>query len=259
MILKKTSSILSLWALCWSPAYAIANPTEFQSTIEKEKDNFGNLVDVRYLHLSAPPILQQSPTIAQYHWIWKKLDVLPKEPLEIIMSCPIANTGKVGRFCKAKNEPYNSPLSSVAISVLSRSKPNFPMFESVSAAVANGPERRVSFPLILDPSTKPVIDITSGRIVHPSQIKFTKGGGNYYPARALRREIEGKLTMDCQVQVDFSIICNAVQFDPQEHFNLFEKVADTVSIYSKVSEKLSDGSSSSGARTRMILNFKIPK
>ena len=82
--------------------------------------------------------------------------------------------------------------------------------------------------------------------------------GNSYPARALRAEITGHQTIECQVQADGSVICRSVAFDPPENAPFCAGVAEGLFRNVTVTGTRADGGPVAGVRFRFPVNWTIP-
>lgn len=248
-------TILGLAGLC-NPC--VASATEMQFAIKKVTEFVGYEIEVEDYQLPEPPVLSKSPTLAQYHLIWKVLEHLPPEVTRLNVSCQITDLGQVNLgSCEPEAGLYPSERDDLASLLIIAGAPVLPEFEAAPSSRKIG--RQISFPLNIDRSTRPLIDLTTGRVVDRSLIKMTNERQNVYPSGAFRAEAQGKLTLDCQVQSDYSIICTSTHFDPPENFKYFAHFGDELSKYSKVSEQLTDGSNSAGVRSTITVKFTLPR
>lgn len=245
-------TLLGLAGLCYP---CVASATDLQFEVKTVTNPLGKKIDVRSYQLPEPPAFSQTPTLAQYHLISKLLEDFPPELVKVNVSCRINEDGRVElSLCGPESGRYDDPQIKLVRLLIFAGAPVLPEFEPVPSPSKFG--RQITFPLAIDRSKLPVIDLTTGRAVPRSLISFTQQPRASYSSRALRAGAQGTLTMDCQVQSDYSIICAATHFDPPENLIYFEHHDDQWSQYGKVSEQLTDGSNSAGVRTTMNISFK---
>lgn len=248
-------TLLGLVGLCYP---CVASATDLPFEVKTVTNPLGKKIDVRSYQLPEPPAFSQTPTLAQYHLISKLLEDFPPELVKVNASCRINDDGRVDlSLCGPESSRDDDRQRKLVRLMIFAGAPVLPKFEPLPSPSKF--VRQITFPLAIDRSKLPVIDLTTGREVPSSLISFTNPLHELYPSHALRAEIGGRLTMDCQVQSDYSIICSATNFDPPENFSYFERYDDVLSKYSKISEQLTDGSNSAGVRTTMRITFKTPK
>lgn len=105
------------------------------------------------------------------------------------------------------------------------------------------------------------VDLTTGPLVDIAQINFLSGNTMkvaHYPTKALREGLEGTQLVECQVQVDRSIICRSKAFDPPENGPYFVREGSNLLRDAIAREQLKNGSSSVGVRFQIRLRWRLP-
>ena len=103
----------------------------------------------------------------------------------------------------------------------------------------------------------PQVDLGAGPLVNLLQIPAIMDaiqsgkahiGSDDYPLRALWESKAGRLTLECQVQADLSVICHQAAFDPPENAPYFADFARQAFLSVKVGATLLNGTSAVGVR-----------
>ena len=122
--------------------------------------------------------------------------------------------------------------------------------------------RTVRLNLAIPEVKSPSVDLATGPFVEAQQLILASGGSGVgssnYPSRALRREAEGDMELECQVQIDLSVICRSISFEPAEHFDLFARAGERLFDGVSVEAETKDGSDARGVRFRRKVLWRIP-
>jgi periplasmic protein TonB len=85
----------------------------------------------------------------------------------------------------------------------------------------------------------------------PSSQDFNR----YYPQRAVQREQEGRVVLDCIVSADGRIACTVASEEPSGWG--FGEAALRISRNFRAAAQTSDGRPTSGGRTRVPITFRL--
>jgi protein TonB len=94
-------------------------------------------------------------------------------------------------------------------------------------------------------------------ITNPTWIERPSGRdfARYYPERALERERQGRVILDCVVASDGRISCSVSSEDPTGWG--FGEAAQRISRHFRMSPRLEDGRPTEGGRVRVPINFRL--
>lgn len=97
------------------------------------------------------------------------------------------------------------------------------------------------------------------RIVNPLWITLPAPDAmaDAYPARAKRRNLGGRVTLDCIIGGDGMISCSVLSENPQGFS--FGDAALHLSSYFRIAPTLADGSSSAGRFVTVMFTFALPE
>ncbi|QZD95468.1 energy transducer TonB [Qipengyuania gelatinilytica] len=121
--------------------------------------------------------------------------------------------------------------------------------------------RFVEFDLAVPEVSSGPIDLTSGPLVdHKQFLDYITDEYKHlsYPARALRRGLSGVQTLECQIQMDTSVICRSIDFTVPEAHGIFAAATKRFFRNARISSKLDDGSDQRGARFRVPIRWSLP-
>lgn len=77
-----------------------------------------------------------------------------------------------------------------------------------------------------------------------------------YPSRAAREGVGGRVQLDCSVLANQSMACSVASETPSDMG--FGRAALSLSSSYRANPTLTDGASSTGARTRIVVQFQPP-
>lgn len=124
--------------------------------------------------------------------------------------------------------------------------------------------RKVRLTLHVDAiAPPPRIDLSRGPLVDstllPELAAAIAAGkaGLDYPEAAMLDEVQGRMTLECQVQADLSLICKMAAFDPYGSAYYFREMAKGAFSRIRVRPKLENGESAIGVRTRILFRMMI--
>lgn len=183
------------------------------------------------------------------------------EAQRVTVTCPINIDGQISLFSCTDGGPSGEDRAFAlrVVRVLGTAD-NLPTFRELPPDHAYL-ERNVILTFDVPALAAPQVDLTTGPMVEPEMVGLTPDRGsvlNSYPSRALRQEAEGDMRVECQIQSDLSLICQALSFDPPEHFDLFERSAIAVFRNATIEPTLKDGTDARGVRWRRKVAFRIP-
>jgi hypothetical protein len=122
--------------------------------------------------------------------------------------------------------------------------------------------RRVALQVRIPELDRPDIDLTTGSLVELKELTFLGPNSvvrtSDYPSKALIERKEGLQTIECQIQIDHSIICRTAAFDPPGNEPYFEETAEQIYKQATVERRLKSGANASGVRFRQKLRWKVP-
>ncbi len=291
MIRKTTTTLfaVTLGLAAAAPAAADTPP------IAAHLDRVGHPYATQTFELGAQVLPPQSPTIA---WRYRITSIAGGSvpaytaPLE----CEIADNGTIRPASCGPAQPMGLQ-GGIAALLLRQSDwfahaPKFPVIDRVKAGTAlqiSGQSvpyyadragggfpppakppfyRLVHLTISVPAITAPTVNLAAGPLVDraklPAVIAALRDGRagidtNDYPSGALRANISGRETAECQVQADLSLICHLAAFDPPEGAQYFADSAGDFFAGIHVDPQLAGGGSSVGARFRMAISWKIPQ
>lgn len=119
--------------------------------------------------------------------------------------------------------------------------------------------RRVDMVLEVPEIPAPKVDLSSGPLVETSLIDMPLNtyAGSHYPSRALRKELEGLMTVECQIQIDLSVICRQLSFEPAENASAFRNAERRIFRRATPKAQLKDGTDARGVRFQSQLKFQL--
>lgn len=257
---------------------ALADPP-----IETPKDSSG--APFRTQTYEAAPIelsLQILPIAERYRWAAKWGGSIPA--LNSNLTCEIADDGTIKYTTCEADSLSNREQQLAMVVVRASSSSAFPRFSAIdraalrlgpvgadplwsklvhfTAAPGNEPPffRLVRLAVVID-RVPLIVDLTTGPLVDAAQIDIQAGRAMrvvHYPVRALRDERQGVQIVECQVQVDRSVICRGTSFDPPENAPYFIDEAANLFRGAIVKDQLKDGRSAIGARFQTKLRWTLP-
>jgi TonB family protein len=125
---------------------------------------------------------------------------------------------------------------------------------SANTAAANPPPVQVAAtqPVSAPPTTRATPRPTVQWAQRPSARRYSEA----YPARALREGMGGRVELNCSVRSNQTLSCNVASESPAGLG--FGQAALSVAQSYRASPGLSDGSSSTGAEARIVVQFQAP-
>jgi len=135
-----------------------------------------------------------------------------------------------------------------------RPPPPPPPEQRVPPPDLSAPPTPTPIPVAVDPPPAPPTPavLTGMRwLERPSAQDFSR----YYPRRALDREQEGRVTLDCLVAADGRISCTVISEDPSGWG--FGEAAIRISRNFRAAAQTDDGRPTSGGRTRVPITFRL--
>lgn len=226
--------------------------------------------------------LQVLPIAERYRQATKWGGSIPALNTSVV--CEIADDGAVKRTtCEADswlNREQQLAMRVVRASLLS-ALPKFPAIDRAALklaprgadplwsklihyAAARGdtpPFFRVVRLAVRVDETPLAVDLTAGPLVDAAQIDVESGRAMQvanYPVRALREKRQGTQTVECQVQVDRSVICHSASFDPSKNAAYFVGEAESLFRGAIVKGQLKNGRNSVGVRFQTKLRWVLP-
>lgn len=201
-----------------------------------------------------------NPTIADLYRHRAELLRLAPGPVTARVLCPIDLSGRIlvpvascTFYCEKTEEASCSrTLPNV---LLDNETIDWPSFR-----VSNDRElaRFAVAELRLDVPPPPDVDLSQGELVDRLAVVDADVEASVdYPLQALRAGAEGKMTMICQVQNDYSVICTLSRFDPPRLARYFEVSAMELGARLRAKPQLSDGSSTIGKRFEWSAAFDM--
>ena len=181
-------------------------------------------------------------------------------PDTFAVSCHIPRDGRIWSFnCFGADamQRYSPEMAAARRLEVFAEAPVFPPLARGNESVI----REVRYLLRFAKPAPPPIDLEKGPLVPIAQIQGLRRrlGEMDYPPRALREERQGVQTVECQVQVDHSLICRGVAFDPPENGPVFAEAAHRMFMPFPVKPQLTDGTPSVHARFQTRVRWAIPK
>lgn len=205
---------------------------------------------------------------------------------EAVLTCEVADDGHVEReSCEAGS--WFDELQLLAMR-LARAAPEaqFPRFPAIDrAALGLAPRggfalwsrlldhglaaprggtppffRLVHLPVVVRQAEAPLVDLGTGPVVEKALVVFESEGNGQridYPARAIREDVQGVQTVECQVQADRSVICHEIAFEPPGSAGYFSQAPLQVFRHAVVADRLGDGNDAIGARFRFLLRWVL--
>lgn len=149
-----------------------------------------------------------------------------------------------------------------ATNTASSSNSGGPVSLSPTELASNAPGASVSIPPA--PTTSPATPASTtvrpaapaGRVTWASR-PSARRIADLYPARAARDGLGGRVQLDCLVQPNQSVICTVASESPANMG--FSRAALAASTSYRANPYLSDGTSSSGSRARIAVQFQPPQ
>ncbi len=134
-----------------------------------------------------------------------------------------------------------------------RPPPPPPPEQRVPPPDMSAPPTPTPIPVAVDPPPAPPSPVLTGMVwlQRPSSQDFNR----YYPSRAMEREQEGRVMLDCLVSADGRIACTVVSEDPTGWG--FGEAAIRISRNFRAAAQTSDGRATTGGRTRVPITFRL--
>ena len=135
-----------------------------------------------------------------------------------------------------------------------RPPPPPPPEQRVPPPDLSAPPTPTPIPVAVDPPPAPPTPAVLTGMVwlqRPSSQDFNR----YYPPRALEREQEGRVMLDCLVDAGGRISCTVISEDPTGWG--FGEAALRISRNFRAAAQTSDGRPTSGGRTRVPISFRL--
>lgn len=205
-------------------------------------------------------------TIASRYFGWLLIDQDGPKNGVARVGCRIDDSGKVAvlsdcRFsCEDEDISHNSYCGGKVARLIDINSIEWPEFPAIDDKLKRRKVQRWAVAtILLDPQNRPQVDLSQGEMVEISAVVDVDAKHIFfdYPARAVRANAGGRLTLLCQIQLDLSSICQMEGFDPPENAHLFGTSAESLSRRLGAREKLPDGTSSVGKRFKFYANFRI--
>ncbi|HVY85021.1 MAG TPA: energy transducer TonB [Caulobacterales bacterium] len=134
-----------------------------------------------------------------------------------------------------------------------RPPPPPPPEQRVPPPSLDAPPTPTPIPVAVDPPPAPPSPVLTGMVwlQRPSAQDWSR----YYPSRAMDRNQEGHVTLDCAVDAGGRISCTVLSEDPQGWG--FGEAALQISRRFRAAAQTSDGRPTSGGRTRVPITFRL--
>src|SRR5262245_9193093 len=134
-----------------------------------------------------------------------------------------------------------------------RPPPPPPPEQRVPPPDLSAPPTPTPIPVAVDPPPAPPSPVLTGMVwlQRPSGQDFNR----YYPPRAMEREQEGRVVLDCLVDAGGRISCSVISEDPTGWG--FGDAAVRISRNFRAAAQTSDGRPTSGGRTRVPITFRL--
>lgn len=134
-----------------------------------------------------------------------------------------------------------------------RPPPPPPPEQRVPPPDLSAPPTPTPIPVAIDPPPAPPSPVLTGMqwLQRPSSQDFNR----YYPSRAMEREQEGRVILDCLVSADGRIACSVISENPTGWG--FGEAAVRISRNFRAAAQTSDGRPTSGGRTRVPITFQL--
>lgn len=242
-----------------SPAYANPEqvPGEPKIEIKRVSPYPGKVYTQHFSDAGTIKVEHPKGSIADFHRISRGFSGnLPEA--SIPAKCMIRPSGLVVFNCKPHRKLTDAEAVSFTVGTSSQFMEGAPKFRMLTGADI-GIIRTADIVFQIPKITFPLTDLTSGPLVSREEVVLnsTRNFVQNYPRRALRAEAQGKQTVECQVQSDFSIICRSLDFDPPIHHDLFRSSARNLGRSEKAQPLLKNGQPSKGVRFRMAVVYKL--
>ena len=184
---------------------------------------------------------------------------LPAQTVPVV--CTINRSGIVLlNSCRGEGELSAEQRIALNIATVAGQSAGFAQYRALPDGYADL-NRTVTLTLATPAIAAPEVDLTTGPLVEPGNVDIDLNRlyrANSYPSRALRQEVEGNMLIECQIQIDLSVICRMTNFDPPEHAGLFEPTVDTMSRRMRPGALLKDGTDARGVRFPLRILWRIP-
>lgn len=134
-----------------------------------------------------------------------------------------------------------------------RPPPPPPPEQRVPPPDLSAPPTPTPIPVAVDPPPAPPTPMLTGAVwlERPGARDFDR----YYPPRAMEREQEGRVMLDCLVSADGRIACSVASEDPSGWG--FGEAAIRISHSFRMAAQTSSGQPTSGGRIRVPISFRL--
>lgn len=194
-----------------------------------------------------------------YHAFDGRSEDLPAQTVPVV--CTINHRGMVLlNSCHGEDELSAEQRTALNIATVSGRDVAFPKYRALPDGFASF-NRTVTLTLSIPAIAAPKVDLTTGPLVEPGTVDIDLNRlyrANSYPSRALRQEVEGDMLIECQIQVDLSVICRMTGFDPPQHAGLFAPTVNTMTRRMRPGALLKDGTDARGVRFPLRILWRIP-
>ena len=264
----------SLGMLLWAMLGGVAPSEQAAASAPPVVKKKGLLTGQKYLEqswlggdLTVP--MGRLSVAEKYYWFGRTNLAMPTE---LAVRCQLAADGTVEKYmCNLDGEDAD-PLRGFLVA-----EADAGLSAAIALGVFDGPTpfptaknyggqlfvRWVRYRLKFEAEESGKIDLNTGPLVSFTQLQGLQAGlgaldERLYPARAMREQKGGFQTIECQVQSDYSIICNAAGFEPAENGPLFQGAAVHFLRKTRAAEKLVNGQNSAGVRFRLRIRWTLP-
>lgn len=257
------ASLFPFFAACLAGCVAIPKAPPGEPVIVEQSAFVGPPVYAqRFSEQGVYPVSGLSMTIAEnYALFGARKEAFPAQTIPV--RCRIANNGDVSLSgCSSRSD---DPLTDEQLAALVTARSfgqvsDFPVYRELPED-SKPVQRTVDLTLETPPIAAVSVDLSSGDMVDFRLVnipRFEERLAASYPSRALRREIEGEMVMECQIQIDRSVICRTIAFSPSEHSKIFDRVIQRISTRVTSAAQLRDGTDARGVRFQRRVLWRIP-
>jgi hypothetical protein len=193
-----------------------------------------------------PKSLRHAGSIARRHRVLSVLPPLPGEGLQFAFQCEVQRGRGRTQNCRSTGPAVPPPFYDVAKRWADTAEFDF----SRTQMDRNDPRLlTIAFPISMSRSDIRNIDFLGAPAIDASALTFARSpmvrAEDFYPPRAKRYGIQGVVTLACQVQNDFSILCGAREGVEQPDPDLVQAAVKLIELY-EASPTFPDGKTTSG-------------
>jgi hypothetical protein len=204
-------------------------------------------------------LLRHAGSVARRHRILIALPPLPSEGLRFSFQCEVQRDRARAQNCRS-----TGPSEPAQFFETAQRWANAAEFDFSHAQIDRNDPRLLSMtiPVEIKPSDVRQIDFLGAPAIDSSALPFARnparGVSDFYPPKAVRNGLEGTVTLSCQVQSDYSVLCGPRAGVAQPDDDLVAAAVKLGELY-EASPTFPDGKPTGGQVFIRTVKFSLAK